>query len=550
MKRLLLFTIITLSFWHSIYAYDFSAISPSGHTLYYNILSDGLVELTYNYDPPYGSYGYYYPLLTGSLVIPDSVSYDGQIFVVSSIGNFALNSQTELLSISIPNTVTFIGENSFTGCTGLTDIMIPGSVTFIGPGAFMDCEGLTSITIPRSVTSIGIRAFDECYSLSTLNYNADSIDSFSTQYQCHPFSGCPISIVNIGNNVKVIPSDFCSPFRGYVESVTIGDSVTSIGSSAFIGCRRINSITIPNAVSNIGQNAFEDCSGLTSLVISSSVIDIGSGAFSGCSGLANLIIGNSVINIGSRAFYGCGQLTSVIIPNSVTNIGDYAFYDCDRLTKTTIGTGVLTIGNYAFKSDELYSITSKPMNPPTIQSSTFRTGAYVLVPCGAGPAYNSTAYWRNIHETLQLEFSVTSNDSSRGFVSIVTAPSCNNREAQVQANAYHGYHFDHWSDGNTDNPRYIVVLQDTHLVAYFASDNGEDEGIEETAEEGVKLYQRNGQIVVEGAEGNPVYLYDVVGRLLATKREAAQEMLLDVPASGAYLVKIGDTPARRIVVRR
>ena len=120
----------------------------------------------------------------------------------------------------------------------------------------------------------------------------------------------------------------------------------------------------------------------------------------------------------------------------------------------------------------------------------------------------------------------------------------------MQANAYYGYHFDHWSDGNTDNPRDIVVMQDTTIIAYFYSDNGEDEGIEETVEESVKLYQRNGQIVVEGTEGNPVYLYDVVGRLLATRRETVQEVLLDVPASGAYLVKIGDAPARRIVVRR
>ena len=75
------------------------------------------------------------------------------------------------------------------------------------------------------------------------------------------------------------------------------------------------------------------------------------------------------------------------------------------------------------------------------------------------------------------------------------------------------------------------------------------EGIEDISLQNSKIYQRNGQIVVEGAEGNPVYLYDVFGRLLATKRETAQEVLLDVPASGAYLVKIGDTPAQKIVVR-
>ena len=200
-------------------------------------------------------------------------------------------------------------------------------------------------------------------------------------------------------------------------------------------------------------------------------------------------------------------------------------------------------------------MTSKSENPPTVYVNTFNglsDDVILDVPCNAADAYENAAYWFrfNIQEDLVYDFSATSSNPARGTVTIVTEPSCDYREAQVQANAYHGYHFGHWSDGNTDNPRYIVVLQDTHLVAYFASDNGEDEGIEETEEEKVKLYQRNGQIVVEGAEGYPVYLYDVVGRLLATRREAAQEVLLDVPASGAYLIKIDDAPARRVVVRR
>ena len=147
------------------------------------------------------------------------------------------------------------------------------------------------------------------------------------------------------------------------------------------------------------------------------------------------------------------------------------------------------------------------------------------------------------------DFSATTGDPAQGAVAIITAPTCDNREAEIRANAYHGYHFDHWSDGNTDNPRYIVVLQDTHLVAYFASDNGE-EGIEETTEKGVKLYQRNGQIVVEGAEGNRVMVYDVFGRMLATKRDDGGLLRVDVPATGVYLVKVGDAPARRVVVVR
>ena len=94
--------------------------------------------------------------------------------------------------------------------------------------------------------------------------------------------------------------------------------------------------------------------------------------------------------------------------------------------------------------------------------------------------------------------------------------------------------------------RYIYDTVYIHDTIYIQ----EGEGIDNIALLNAKIYQRNGQIVVEGAEGYPVYLYDVVGRLLATRRETAQEVLLDVPASGAYLVKIGDAPARRIVVKR
>lgn len=93
--------------------------------------------------------------------------------------------------------------------------------------------------------------------------------------------------------------------------------------------------------------------------------------------------------------------------------------------------------------------------------------------------------------------------------------------------------------------RYIYDTIYIHDTIYLGG-----EGLEDIALLNARIYQRNGMIVVEGAEGNPVYLYDVVGRLLATRRETVQEVLLDVPASGAYLVKIGDAPARRIVVRR
>ena len=220
-----------------------------------------------------------------------------------------------------------------------------------------------------------------------------------------------------------------------------------------------------------------------------------------------------------------------------------------------MGRSVATIKTQAFAGcSGLVSITCRSMTPPTVEiSDAFQgvSGSVVLkVPCGAAGVYATTAPWSGFEIQEAVDIAAVPDDPTRGTVSIVTEPTCTNREAQVQAEAFDGYHFDHWSDGNTDNPRYIVVIQDTTIIAYFAPDNGEVEGIEETAEEGVKLYQRNGQIVVEGAEGSRVMVYDVYGRLLATKLDDGGLLRFDAPASGVYLVRVGDAPARKVAVVR
>ena len=122
------------------YNYQFSAVAQSGQTLYYNIV-DGNAQVTfpnYYYDEVTEDYSYYYGFTepTGALVIPDTVSYNGTVY-----------------------TVTSIGESALGGCTALTSITIPKSVISIGNGALSGCSGLKSITIPDSVTSIGSYAF-------------------------------------------------------------------------------------------------------------------------------------------------------------------------------------------------------------------------------------------------------------------------------------------------------------------------------------------------------------------------------------------------------
>ena len=137
-----------------------------------------------------------------------------------------------------------------------------------------------------------------------------------------------------------------------------GESVTSIGSSAFSGCSSLESVVIPDSVTNIYSNAFIDCSSLTSIAIPDSVTNIGDRAFRNCSSLTSVVIGNSVTSIGQKAFSGCSKLTSIVIPDSVTSIDFEAFKDCSSLTSVVLGDSVTSIDSSAFyRCSSLTSVT-------------------------------------------------------------------------------------------------------------------------------------------------------------------------------------------------
>ena len=162
------------------------------------------------------------------------------------------------------------------------------------------------------------------------------------------FSGCNnLSSVSIPNSVTTIGYQ---AFYGCnsLASVSIPNSVTSIGYHAFSGCSSLASASIPSSVTSIGYGAFQNCSSMTSVTIPGSLTRIERGVFNGCSNLSFVSIPSSVTSIGSEAFYGCSSLTSISIPNSVTSIGGGAFSGCSSLTSVTIPNSMTTIGMRAF----------------------------------------------------------------------------------------------------------------------------------------------------------------------------------------------------------
>ena len=293
---------------------------------------------------------------------------------------------------NIDNRSKKICANAFSGRKSLQSITIPNSVTSIGDEAFCGCKSLQSVTIPNSVKSIGNHAFrgcNICFFICNSTYfqnddvclfNKDKTAIVSRIKDCVNYI-IPNSVTNIGNGTF----SSCES----LQSITVPNSVTSIGDYAFKQCDSLQSITIPNSVKSIGDYAFSDCESLQSITIPNSVKSIGNKAFYICNicfficnstyfqnddvclfnkdktaivsrikDCVNYIIPNSVTSIGVDAFSWCKSLQSITIPNSVTKIGDYAFHLCDSLQSITIPNSVTSIGDDAFSScKSLQSVT-------------------------------------------------------------------------------------------------------------------------------------------------------------------------------------------------
>ena len=412
--------------------------------------------------------------------------------------------------LTIPNATRTIGNYAFAGCDGLTGLSMGDSVETIGNGAFYNCFNMTGeLRIPNTTTTIGDWAFGWCEGISSVNigYGVQSIGSYAFAY----LSACSITIppyvTTIGNYafhfIKAITYNgsasgrpwgaFCGnggysegdliykdPTKTYLVGccpqvtgdIVVPESVDTIGGGAFAFCRGINSVTMPNTVRYIGGSAFNSCYSLTNAVLSDNIPYINGQTFYYCTSLPSITIPSSVTEIGSQAFQNCKSLTSVTIPDSVTYIGEYAFKNCKSLPSVTIPGSVTFIGSQAFYDcSGLTEIYSQNSTAPTLSTDAFAgvtSTIPVYIPCGSYDSYSSRwSYFQNFEESYVHSFSAVSNNEQMGTVQITTEPTCYT-PAVVEAYPNTGYRFDHWQDGNTENPRTVTVSSDTVMTAYFA----------------------------------------------------------------------------------
>ncbi len=167
----------------------------------------------------------------------------------------------------------------------------------------------------------------------------------------------PASVEYEGTTYAVTGIEEYAFYQSKVTSVTLPETITTIGKRAFTGCKSLNALTLPSGVTSIGDYAFNGCTSLSAMVIPEGVTTIGESTFRGCTILASVTLPEGITSIGKYAFYECKALAAIGIPSTVTSIGEYAFYQCDALTSAVVPEGVTAIGQYTFAScDNLTSV--------------------------------------------------------------------------------------------------------------------------------------------------------------------------------------------------
>ena len=388
-----------------IYAYDFESDG-----IRYNILSetDRTIQVTtkkdWNNRPEY----------SGSIVIPSKVIYQSKTYTVTGIEESAFYSCEGLTSITLPNSITTIGNWAFSLCENLTSLELPNSITTIGDGVFNYCSSLKSLTLPNSITAIGYYAFRSCWFLRSITLPNSLTSIVKSAFQnCNHLTSItlPNSITSIGESAF----EGCSS----LTSITLPNSITSIGYYAFSACSNLEnifvadgntmfssidgvlydkdastlircplkkgSVTLPNSLITIGVSAFSGCIDLISLTLPNSLTSIGKSAFKGCSGLKSITLPNSITAIGYFAFEGCSGLKSITLPNSLTTIRDYAFSECDALERINM-------------------LRETPIKCYLVFSEEALKNAILYIPIGTLAEYEKVDPWRNFWNIKEVNF--------------------------------------------------------------------------------------------------------------------------------------------------
>lgn len=303
-----------------------------------------------------------------TLTLPESLT---------SIGNWTFRGMAALESIVVPNAVTEMGTYAFANDTSLKSAKLSTSCPWLKEGLFSECNALQSITIPSAVTKMDGYMFTNCKTLTSATFE-DGTDLIEMGYGASwknygLFSDCPLKTLNlgrwlsynteiasrspfysiyalknlnIGENVKVIDKYMFSYCKG-LEEVNLPDNITSVNLWGFRGCTSLKSVRLSEKLSQVGDYGFAECSSLDNVTFPTSMTSVASNSFSDCTALRKLDLGQNLLIIGPSAFENDKALEGIEIPSTLYGLGVASFKNCTSLPYVEVKS-ISSVGKEAF----------------------------------------------------------------------------------------------------------------------------------------------------------------------------------------------------------
>ncbi len=268
------------------------------------------------------------------IVIPESIN---EVTIVEIAAN-AFEDNTAITKVTIPDTVTTIGNAAFKGCTSLSELSLTKKLSSAGVEVFSGCSALKSITIPGTLKRVSKNMFYECRSLTSvvLEHGVNKVGPYAF-YNC-----VNIETVQVPETITMLET-WCFGYCEKLESFYIPYGCTFVDSAVFYYCTVLNNVCIPDTVTTVGTHCFRACSSLSNLTLSKKLTSIQYRVFNGCA-FSDMEIPDSVTSIGSEAFYQCSRLQKLEIPASVKSIGAGAFFGCTALDMMIVYGADTTLG--------------------------------------------------------------------------------------------------------------------------------------------------------------------------------------------------------------
>lgn len=451
-----------------------------------------------------------------SLVVPEGVTT-----IVAQLCSY----QTLLTSVTLPSTIQRIEDLAFKGCSSLISINLPEGLTYIGQYAFADCSVLPSITIPSTLTSMGDNAFQDSKNLTKIVWKAKHCVDFTSE-SVAPFTKAAYNSntgdyyyynnyttsIEFGEEVEYIPAYLCRAFMN-LSTITIPNNVKEIGQRAFLGYYRtslytfdskLQSVKFGTGLEKIGAYAFVGRKGLASITIPDNCTEIGTGVFGNCDNLQNVTLGKNISIISDEVFNYDNNLNTINIyaniPPAITAKAFETYPDLKAIT-LNVRSGAYDAYKAANVWKDMYiqvlendlrtfslSVSSADESKGlTTSGGKYDEDSEILIYASPKSGYQfdkwkdgNTDNPRTVKMTGDLAFvayfvaepttyTLTASSTNMTQGSVLGGGNYKAGESvTIAAIAKSGFSFTQWNDGNTDNPRTIVMNNNTTYFASFA----------------------------------------------------------------------------------